>query len=70
MRDKRLLRMLHRHIDILRYVFIIRSWLENWTNRNNQKIKISQIQIHIQFTRHVNTNQYYMKNKNIIFIGY
>ena len=37
MQDKRLLRMLHKHIDILRYVFIIGGWLESWTNRNNQQ---------------------------------
>ena len=29
MQDKRLLRMLHKHIDILRYVFIIGGWLES-----------------------------------------
>ena len=29
MQDKRLLRMLHRHIDILRHVFTIGGWLES-----------------------------------------
>ena len=29
MQDKRLLQMLHRHIDILRYIFIIDGWLES-----------------------------------------
>ena len=43
MEDKRLIRMLHRHIDILRYVFIIGGWLESTIDRNNHKIKISQI---------------------------
>ena len=70
MQDKHLLQMLHRQIDILRYIFIIGSWLESWTNRNNHKIKISKIQIHIQFTRHVNKNQYFRNNENVIFIGY
>ena len=29
MQDKRLLRMLHRHTDMLRYVFTIGDWLES-----------------------------------------
>ena len=70
MQDKRLLRMLHRHMDILKYVFIIGGWLESRINRNNHKIKISQIKIHIQFTRHVNKNQYFRNNEDVIFIGY
>ena len=43
MQDKSLLRMLHRHIDILIYVFIIGGWLESRINGNNHQIKISQI---------------------------
>lgn len=37
-------KMLHRLINILRYVFVNGGCLENWTNRN---FEISQIQIHI-----------------------
>ena len=40
MQDQRLLWMLHRDIDILRYVFIIGGWLENWTNRNIIRLKL------------------------------
>ena len=41
MQDKRLLRMLHRHLDILRYVFIIGGWLESCTHRNNLRLKLA-----------------------------
>ena len=33
--------MPHRHIDILRYVFKIGRWLENWTNRNIIRLKLT-----------------------------
>ena len=33
--------MPHRHIDILRYVFMIGRWLENWTNRNIIRLKLT-----------------------------
>ena len=70
MQDKRLLWMLRIHLDILRYVFIIGGWFENWTNRTNHRIKISQMKIHIQFTRYVNKNQYFRNNENVIIIDY
>ena len=33
--------MPHGHIDILRYVFMIGRWLENWTNRNIIRLKLT-----------------------------
>ena len=33
--------MPHRHIDILRYVFMIGRWFENWTNRNIIRLKLT-----------------------------
>ena len=33
--------MPHRHIDIMRYVFMIGRWLENWTNRNIIRLKLT-----------------------------
>ena len=55
-----------------RYIEIcIYNWqlVRKLNKPKHHQIKISQIQIHIQFTRHVSKNQYYKNDKNIIFTG-
>ena len=34
------------------------------------RLKSAKYNLHIQFTRHVNKNQYFRNNENVIFIGY